>query len=112
MSHPMPYEVVLERHPELVAEVTAQLRRGKSVHREAPPEALSWGYFYTVRFRSYSLREVLWGITRDEPPEDPLEERVLVSVEARIGRWRGVSRGLVLPLPPEIRELLQLPPAE
>lgn len=105
----IPYAVAAARHPDAVAEVMESLRRGKSVHREAPPDTLLWSYRAAVRGRSYSLGEILSRVP--EAPLEPLEQRTTVNLEGRVGRWAGCSK--VLPgIPPEVREAYHIPAPE
>ena len=48
MKHEVPYAVLLERHPEAVAEALRELRRSRSKFRNDPPETLKWYYTWGI----------------------------------------------------------------
>ncbi len=91
-----------KRHPKQVKEILAKLRKGKSKNKDADPKNLSW---------SYSVSEVCNG---DDLEYDDCTVRVKdvlldtfarlgISLEAKIGKWRGLST--IKPYPPFKDEL-------
>jgi hypothetical protein len=109
------YEVVKERYPEAVATAVARLRKGKSKHKDAPEENLTWSFDWSIRIdgmmNGVQFFESLKTGGPPKPPEfDTFEEywadyetSVSVCLRAKIGRWQGCSE--ILPkVPNEIKE--------
>lgn len=103
MKTEITYSQAKERHPELVQEIIAKLRKGRSKHKNAAPEDLQWFYAWACLIEeSYSGWSGLQALmAQKEEPKDsgpPLtvtEEltdqltRVRCVLEGRIGRWWG-----------------------
>ena len=118
MYLPIIYALANARHPEQVAEVMANLRRGKSKNRLAEPMALQWGYDWSVEIGSpmvpgRDLVDMMLG--RKNPPK-PKEfktedeavadyaQRVNIMLSATIGKKTWYSDTPVPPLPKEIED--------
>lgn len=104
------YSQAKKRHPEEVEKIVRALRRGKSIHKDAKPEELSWSYECAVRNRdSGNFQDLISGkieARRIAFEKLPFEERVQKTVadttttlNATIGQWYKAER---VPNPREI----------
>jgi len=118
MYLPITYALANARHPQQVAEVMANLRRGKSKNRLAAPTDLQWGYDWSVEIRSApfsNIIEVLTGKAKDVKGLDPeprteneavadYARRVYILLSATIGGKTWYSDTPVPPLPKEVED--------
>lgn len=105
----IPYEEALRNHPEAVLEALTSVRKGKSKHRNDPPETFTWGYFWCVVIENGvgSLADVLSGkaaLKRVQEEALSIDEQVLdyarrchVSLQLEKSRAYGRSERLETP---------------
>ena len=75
MNQPLPYEQALERHPEQVADVIRQVRKGRSKTKNTDPSTWTWSYTWCVEIHGCSIEDMFREAGREKPVLS-LEERV------------------------------------
>ena len=80
MNQSLTYQQALERHPEQVADVLRQVRKGRSKTKNADPSTWTWSYDWCVEIHgSFSFEDLLSGKQEEERQvrlSRSLEERV------------------------------------
>lgn len=105
----IPFEEAKRRHPKEVNTILSKLRLGKSKHKSAKGEDLTWTYEICVEVMGYSFADLLAGkaedaaarldaMTLDERVADQVE-RTHTALHAKIGHWWS---GEQVPNPPEV----------
>jgi hypothetical protein len=84
---------IRHRYPNEIQEVMAALRRGKSIHKNAAPKDLEWGFDWCV------------AIGPSTPPtrKGVVPTGIELRLRGSIGQWRGYS-SRITPIPDEIRD--------
>jgi hypothetical protein len=102
----IPYEEALQNHPEAVQEALASLRKGKSKHRNEPPENFAWGYYWCVVIESGvgSIRDVLSGAMSRATQDMSIDAQVQdygrrCHVHLQLEKNRAYGRSERLPTP-------------
>lgn len=69
------HEDALNKHPILVDEVIAKLRKSKSKHKNCCGDQMEWFYNYSIKLDTFAKEK----------------QKVFVSVLGTIGNWKGYS---------------------
>lgn len=72
MTEVTSYEKVFKAYPDLVAQVVAKLRRGRSKFKNADPSVLKWTYEYCYSIQCLTFKQVL-GNLQNPPPPKPVQ---------------------------------------
>lgn len=81
-----------------MAEIMAKLQKGKSVQKNSQPHQLKWYFYWGERIETVNLEAILRSPNMMELPMDPdswdeywadMQGRLVISLEASIGRWYG-----------------------
>ncbi|TXH56016.1 MAG: hypothetical protein E6Q97_07380 [Desulfurellales bacterium] len=91
----VPFTVLAERHPEMVALVQERMKTSKSKDPDVDPTHFEWRYD--------------WGLeVGPDASQRPLADRMWVSIQARKGRKIIRSRLRLVPTPPELIAALEV----
>lgn len=89
-SVPVPYEVLLKRHPVEVQEVINVIRSGRAKSKNTDPATWHWCYQWSTRSTGYRFADLLNGkAAKDRAAHDALtiDEKVAAAVSRSTPAW-------------------------
>jgi hypothetical protein len=106
------YEEAAARYPKQVAEIIANLRKGKSVQKNADPSALSYTLDWGERIQAYTFNDLMQGKETRSPEPNSFEQywegvksRIpTISLRASIKRWWGWADTHITEHPQEVHD--------
>ncbi len=109
MKTTITYQLALERHPDHVANVLAQLQNGKSKEKGTAPESFEWSYLTAERIEGDCSFQGMINRIKNPPPPPTLQQRIqnrlkniTTYLHAKKGHWQGYCEQPLETLPPEV----------